>query len=501
MSDQRTTIIRGGRILDSTSRRADQADILISGDRILEIGKPGIGAPDGSRVIDADQRLLHPGFVNAHTHGHHGLDKATGEGWTLERGVAVLPWINADRGHEILKLTAKLAAAEMALKGCTACYDLNLGLPSPSADGAQAIAEGYADVGIRAVIAPMLANRTVFDAVPGLLAALPGDLQQQVAAKTLATAEESIGGLRHALDNWPFDRDQLRLAVAPTIPLHCSDDLLTACARLAREFDTSLHSHVAESKIQALSGIERYGRTITAHLESLGLLGPNFTAAHGVWLDGDDMKRLADHGSSVAHCPSSNMLFSNGLGDFRNLLDAKVNVGIGTDGMRSNDNENMYQEVRLASLVSKVQSPEPAQWLTTAEAYHAATAGGAQILGLEGIGSLEPGSKADIVFLDLEAINWIPLNDPIHQIVHVEDGTSVDAVMAGGQMIVENGALTSIDVGRLAEEVEAARTRMQSRHAADGESIERVLEAVDAHCAERVRQPYHVNRYAAGPDD
>jgi len=347
----------------------------------------------------------------------------------------------------------------------------------------------------------MLANRTVFDAVPGLLAALPGDLQQQVAAKTLATAEESIGRLRHALDNWPFDRDQLRLAVAPTIPLHCSDDLLTACARLAREFDTSLHSHVAESKIQALSGIERYGRTITAHLESLGLLGPNFTAAHGVWLDGDDMKRLADHGSSVAHCPSSNMLFSNGLGDFRNLLDAKVNVGIGTDGMRSNDNENMYQEVRLASLVSKVQSPEPAQWLTTAEAYHAATAGGAQILGLEGIGSLEPGSKADIVFLDLEAINWIPLNDPIHQIVHVEDGTSVDAVMAGGQMIVENGALTSIDVGRLAEEVEAARTRMQSRHAADGESIERVLEAVDAHCAERVRKPYHVNRYAAGPDD
>ena len=501
MIDQRTTVIRGGRVLDATSRRADPADILISGDRILEIGKPGIGAPEDSRVIDADKRLLHPGFVNAHTHGHHGLDKATGEGWTLERGVAVLPWVNADRGHEILKLTAKLAAAEMALKGCTACYDLNLGLPSPSADGTQAIAEGYADVGIRAVIAPMLANRTVFDAVPGLLAALPDDLQRQVSAMTLATVDESVGGLRHALDTWPFDRDQLRLAVAPTIPLHCSDDLLTACGQLAREFDTGLHSHVAESKIQALSGIERYGMTITAHLEQLGLLGPNFTAAHGVWLDGDDMKRLADHGSSVAHCPSSNMLFSNGLANFRGLLDANMNVGIGTDGMRSNDNENIYQEVRLASLVSKVQSPDPADWLTTAEAYHAATAGGAQVLDIDGIGSLEAGAKADIVFLDLEAINWIPLNDPVHQIVHVEDGTSVAAVMAGGRMIVENGALTRIDVSRLAEDVEAARTRMQGLHAMDGESINRVLNAVDAHCATLVRRPYPVNRYAASPDD
>ena len=501
MPDHHTTIIRGGRVLDAKARSADPADILIEGGTILEIGHPGMSAPDDARTIDAQQRLLHPGFVNAHTHGHHGLDKATGEGWTLERGVAVLPWINADRNHEILKLTAKLAAAEMALKGCTACYDLNLGLPSPSAEGTQAIAEGYAEVGIRAVVAPMLANRTIFDAVPGLLAALPDDLRQQAANITLATVEQGIGGLRHALDTWPFDRDQSRLAVAPTIPLHCSDELLTACGRLARDFDTGLHSHVAESKIQALSGVERYGATITAHLDLLGLLGPQFTAAHGVWLDRDDMARLADHGSSLAHCPSSNMLFSNGLADVRALLDAKVNVGIGTDGMRSNDNENMYEEVRLASLVSKVQTPEPAKWLTTEEAYLAATSGGAQILGIDGIGCIAPGFKADIVFIDLESINWIPFNDPVNQLVHVEDGTSVDAVMIGGRMIVDDGKLTSIDVARLAQEVDAARAQMQRRHAPDGETIERVLAAVDAHCTKLVRQPYHVDRYGAGPDD
>ena len=500
MTDLRTTVIRGGHVLDAGTRRADPADILIEGETIREIGPPGMGAPDDARVIDARQRLLHPGFVNAHTHGHHGLDKATSEGWTLERGVAILPWINADRGHEVLNLTAKLAAAEMALKGCTACYDLNLGLPSPSAEGTQAIAEGYGEVGTRAVIAPMLADRMIFDAVPGLIDALPEDLRRQVAATTLATAAQGIAGLRHALDHWPFDRDKLRLAVAPTIPLHCSDELLTDCARLARDFDTGLHSHVAESKIQALSGIDRYGQTITAHLDSLGLLGPNFTAAHGVWLDRDDMARFADHGASLAHCPSSNMLFSNGLADVRALLDAKVNVGIGTDGMRSNDNENMYEEVRLASLVSKVHTPESARWLTTEEAYHAATAGGARILDMDGIGAIAPDFKADIVFLDLNTINWIPRNDPVNQVIHVEDGTSVDAVMADGRMIVENGRLTSIDVARLAQDVDAARAQLRRLHAPDGRLIERVLAAVDAHCTELVRRPYHVARYGAGPD-
>lgn len=501
MVDLRKTLIQGGRILEPERHRSDAADILIFEDRIMEVSKPGMIVPDGADVIDAHNHLLHPGLINAHTHGHHSLDKATKEGWTLEQGIAILPWINAGRSHEILKLTATLAAAEMALKGCTACYDLNLGLPSPSADGTQAIAEGYAEVGIRAVIAPMLANRTLLDVIPGLLEALPSELHSQVANIEMATYEQTTEGLRHALSHWPFDPDQFRLAVAPTMPLHCSSELLKACGQLAKDFDTGLHSHVAESKIQALLGLDRYGKSVTAHLETLDLLGPNFVAAQGIWLDRDDMKRLADHGASVAHCPSSNMLLSNGLADVRALLDAQVNVGIGTDGMRSNDNENMYQEVRMASLVSKVQTPEPDQWITTGEAYHAATAGGSKLLGLDDIGTIKAGAKADIVFLDLHNINWIPRNEPIHQLVHVEEGTSVDAVMIGGKMIVENGNLTSIDMEKLARDIATARTAVAVSQAPDTGVIDRVLESIDHHCSQLARQPFHIDRYAAGSGD
>ena len=110
------------------------------------------------------------------------------------------------------------------------------------------------------------------------------------------------------------------LAVAPTIPHHCSDDFLIACRDLAREYDVGVHSHVAESKVQVVAGYQRYGTTLAAHMDELGLVNERFTVAHGVWLDDDDMKRLGDRGASVAHNPGSNMRLGNGLADVRGML-------------------------------------------------------------------------------------------------------------------------------------------------------------------------------------
>src|SRR5439155_12472962 len=118
------------------------------------------------------------------------------------------------------------------------------------------------------------------------------------------------------------------------------------------------HSHVAGSKVQAVTGVRLYGQTQTAHLDALGVLGPNFTVAHGVWLDDDDMARLGDHGASVAHNPGSNMRLGSGLADARAMLDRRVNLGIGTDGAVCADNQNMYEAMRLGSFVSKGQAAE-----------------------------------------------------------------------------------------------------------------------------------------------
>jgi guanine deaminase len=320
-----------------------------------------------------------------------------------------------------------------------------------------------------------------------------------VEALRLAPYRQSLAAMRRALGRWAIDRDRVRLAVAPTIPLHCSDAFMQGCAALAREHGAGLHTHVAESKVQVVAGLERYGKTLAAHLDDLGLLGPDFTAAHGVWLDDDDMKRLGDRGASVAHNPGSNMRLGNGLADVRGMLERRINVGIGTDAATCSDNLNMYESMRLASMTSKAQGPDYQRWLTTAEVLDAATEGSARALGFDGIGRIAKGYKADIVFLDLESINWIPLNDPTNALVHAEDGTSVDSVMIGGRMVVEHRRITTVDMAALARDAESARRRLARLNRGNKQLFARLEKIVGAFCPALARRPLPIQRYGAAP--
>ncbi len=492
------TILRGGRVLDIAAGTADPADILIEDDTIREIGPPGYAVPDGAVEIGAARRLLHPGLVNAHTHGHGNLAKGMGDRWTLELLLSAAPWITGNRNAEDKYLSTQLGAVEMVLKGCTACYDLSFEWPLPSVEGLSLVGQAYADVGMRAVIAPMVADRSFYEAIPGLHDALPEPLKERVAALRLAPREETIAAIRAALRGWTFDRDRVRPAVAPTIPHHCSDAFILDCAGLAREFGVGLHSHVAESKVQAVTGVRLYGRTQTAHLDRLGVLGPHFTVAHGVWLDNEDMARLGDHGASVAHNPGSNMRLGSGLADTRAMLERRVNLGIGTDGANCADNQNMYEAMRLASFVSKVQGPEWQRWLTTREAALAATEGSARAMGFgERIGRLAPGWKADIVMLDLDHPNWLPFNDPVNQLVHTEDGTAVASVMIGGRLVVDNRRVLTVDLEKLRDRVAASRDRLAAANADNKRLYEALEPVVGSYCPGLARTPYHAHRYGA----
>jgi 5-methylthioadenosine/S-adenosylhomocysteine deaminase len=498
MSETRATIIRGGR-LAGAGPRADLADILIQGDNIVEIGPPGLAAPADAVAIDASNRLMHSGLINAHTHGHGNLAKGMGDRWTLELLLAAGPWITGGRTLEDMYLTTYVGAIEMLLKGCTACYDLTVEFPLPSPEGLDACGRAYADAGMRAVLAPMVAEFSFYEAIPGLLDVMPPALQKQVERLRLAPGEATLTAMRQSMQAWAFDRALVRPAVAPTIPHHCSDDFMRQCAALAREFDVGLHTHVQESKAQVMVGLKRYGKTPTAHLQDLGLLGPDFTVGHGVWLDPDDMQRLGDHGASVAHNPGSNMRLGNGLADVRGMLARKVNVGIGTDGANCSDNLNMYESMRLASMVSKCQGPDTDQWLTTGEVFSAATEGSARALGFsDRLGRIAPGYKADIVFLDLHNVNWMPFNNVANQLVHTEDGSAVHSVMVGGRMVVENRQIVGVDMAALARRVEDARARLESVSVPNKQLFEQVEQIVNTFCPGLAKMPYHIDRFGGG---
>lgn len=488
------TLLRNALLADPGKRRADPTDILIQDGLVAAIGSR-LDAPAEARIIDASRYIVHPGLVNAHTHGHGGLSRGQGDRWTLELLLAAAPWIGGNRSVQDKKLTTQIIAAEMVLKGCTAAYDLYSEVPLPTRDGLDAVAEAYAEVGMRAVIAPMVADRTVYEAIPGLYDALPDALRARVDRLRLPAWERSLDAMREIISNWRWNANDIRAAVAPTIPHHCSDGFLCGCRDLARDFNLGLHSHVGESKVQALTGIRRYGRTLLAHLDSLGLVGPGFTAAHAVWLDDNDLKIMRDRGASLAHNPGSNMRLGNGMFRFREALDLGINIGLGTDGASCSDNQNMYEAMRYASMLSKVQGPDPTRWARVEEIYHAATQGSARALGFTDIGEIAPGKKADIVFLDREAINWIPHNWTINQLVHVEDSLSVRHVMIGGRFVVRDGQLLTLDLARLAREAEAARERLEALNAENKQLFELLEPVVASFCPALAAQAYPLRRY------
>ena len=489
-------LIQGGRILTADRLDGAHADLLIDGDTIVALMPPGEGVTADAKRIDATGRLLIPGLVNAHTHATVALGKGMADRWSLELLLNAYAWTAGGRTAETKYLSAKIGALEMLSKGCTACYDLVAEIPAPSIEGIKAVAQAYADVGMRAAIAPMMADTTFYRAIPGLIEAMPPGLREKAEALKATPYDVSLATCRTLVENWSFARDQLRPALGPTIPHHCSDAFIVGCRDLAKAHGIGVQMHVAESKVQAVVGPRKYGTTLVGHLHKLGLIGPNFTAAHAVWIDDDDMGRLADAGACVAHNPGSNMKLGSGLGAARRMRDRGITLGIGTDGCLSSDNQNVFEAMRIAALISRVQGPDPRQWLSASEAFEAATKGGARALGMgTSIGQLASGFKADVVFLDLTSINYVPLNEPLLHVVFVEDGTGVDRVMVGGRMLVEGGRVLGVDMVKLAAEANTAAEHLVKVNAAAKDFVQQFEPVVLDYCVGLAREPYDVQRW------
>ena len=488
-------LIRGGRVLRPDLKTCDAADVLIENGIIRTIEPPGRITREDAEAIDATDRLLVPGLINGHTHSHGGLGKgAVGDRVPLEILLTSAAAVSGNRTLDDKRLSATLSAVESVRKGCTAAYDLAVEFPAPTRDGMDAVAEAYAEVGMRAIVAPMMADRTLYDALPGLMQSLPGDLQQRVRQIKLAPYEASVATARDILRGWRHDRAKIRPALGPTIPLHCSDEFLAACGRLSEEFDVGLQTHLAESKTQAVLGYEKYGKSLTAHLKTLGLLNPRFSAAHGIWLDGDDIARLAAAGASVSHNPMSNLRLGSGVAPARAFLTAGLRLGIGTDGTNSADGQNMFEALRLAAYLSRIGDADHEQWLSVEEVFRAATEGSAGLLGFDRVGRLEAGYAADIVFLDIGHINYVPLRNPLLQMVFTENGGAIDSVMIAGRFVLQNGRMLTIDEARLRRQAEAAVARLDAANADARRTAEAARDLVGHFCLAHARAPFHVHR-------
>jgi 5-methylthioadenosine/S-adenosylhomocysteine deaminase len=474
-------LLHGGRVLLSDPFRFEPLDVVIEGERIRELVPPGSVRGDVERISAVD-RLVVPGLVNGHHHAQTSLTKGLFDRYSLELYLNALPWALGGHGHEDTYLSAVISAAELVRKGCTATYDMFGELPLPTVDGVDALARGYADVGMRAVIAPLMADRSFYQAIPGLVDALPADLRAVATRTQRAPAAALLEACETILRDWRHDRGKLRPALGPTIPHHCSDGFLSGCRDLAAAHGAGIQMHVAESKVQAAVGPRIYGKSLVAHLDEVGLLGPGFCAAHAVWLDDEDRRRLSDRGATVSHNPASNLKLGAGVAELRRLLDAGVTVALGTDGATSADTLNLFEVMRFASYLSRVREHPPEQWVTAREVLRAATESGARALGFPDIGRLAPGFKADLVLLDCSAWQFVPENDLVSQVVFGEDGTGVESVMIGGRLVLDRGRFTTIDPARVRARVQAAVERLRAASAETRRLCELLAPHVGHYC-------------------
>ncbi|HJR02502.1 MAG TPA: amidohydrolase [Methylomirabilota bacterium] len=492
-------LIRGGQVLTGTPAGLRRADVLVEGDRIAALG-PDLAVPAGARVIEAVDRIVLPGMGNAHTHAASHLARGRVGTFTLEDLLTYSPANSGFRTSDDEYLSAAIGAIEMLKTGCTGAYDLYMALPAITDETFAAVVQAYTDVGVRVVLAPAVADVVFYQTVPGLADLLPPDLRRAVQDIQPAPTKGLLDLTERVIRRWHGSADgRVRVAVAPTIPNQATDELLDGCAALAREYGVGIHTHLAESKVQVVESRRRWGKSIVARLADHRVLGPGFVGAHSVWLDDDDLRMLADAGAAVAHNPGSNLRLGVGIAPVREMLERGLAVGLGTDGSTCADNQNLFEALRIASVISTLRFPhETARWLDADTVWSLATSGTARVMGQPGdLGALAAGRKADLVLLRTDSIFLRPLSDPVKALVYAETGASVDTVLVDGRVVLEGGRVTRVDETRIYARAQEAADRHRERAADAWALAGRLAPYVAAACRGAVTMPLPINRFAA----
>ena len=412
---------------DKTIRK----DIYIEDGRITGIGR----MPEGFKadeVIDGSQKVLMPGMVNAHTHAYMSVfrnyaDDLPFAEWLFEKIDPLESKMTAEQAY----WGNMLAFAEMIRTGTTCFVDMQM-FPRMAV-------KACADSGMRAMITRGLVGSDRHD--EGGIRRLNEAFDEMEYAKSLSEAHVTF-------------------ALGPHAIYTCGEDLLRYIAEIAKEKNMGINIHLSETQYEFDTCMKEHGMTPAAYIQSLGLLDVPAILAHCVYLTEEDFRILNTPGVSVVTNPASNMKLGNGFAPARKMLDAGINVCLGTDGCGSNNSLNMFSEMNAAGLVYKGATRQ-AQCIDAADVLKMATRNGAKAIGREGeLGIIKEGALADLILIDLYHPQFIPANNIISGLVYSSTGTEVDTVIIDGKVLMENRKLTTINEAKVYDEIRKITARL-----------------------------------------
>ncbi|MBD1852392.1 amidohydrolase family protein [Leptolyngbya sp. FACHB-711] len=418
-------------------------DVRIEADRIAAIA-PHL-EPVGT-VIDGQNKLLLPGFFNAHTHSSEFWQRGMIPPYPLELWLAELYDFTLFSPEQIY-LSALATAAETLLSGGTCVVDHLVLIPGQEEETIAAAARAYEEIGIRAFIGPLIQDASLTESIPsgGKL------LEHQPYART---TQETLSLMERAIDRFHRPEAGIHLMLAPTGMQLCSDALFEGCVTLSDRYQLCCHTHLLETRAQQLLAQEKYGYSAVQHLKHLGFLTPHTSLAHCVWLDDADIEILSETRSTVVHNPLSNLRLGSGVAPILKYRQAGVNVTFGCDGSASNDGQDLLEAIKIGTLLHNVTDTDYRHWISPREAIEMASLGGATGLNLaEQTGSLTVGKKADLVLYDLTNLSLLPRTDPIGLLVMGRPASAVAQVWVNGQTVVAKGKVQTIDVDLLRQEI------------------------------------------------
>jgi cytosine/adenosine deaminase-related metal-dependent hydrolase len=446
------TILDGAAVVTMDGARTEHATghVVIENGRIATVGPERAPVELAGPRIDVTGCLVTPGLVNTHHHLYQWVTRGLAVDEGLFGWLTTLYPVWGGIDEDIVASAAAAGLARLARTGCTTSADHHYIFPADGGDFLGAEISAARRVGLRFM--PTRGSMDLGQSHGGLP---PDHVVEDVDAILTASAA--------AIDSHhdPGPDSMLRIGLAPCSPFSVTEDLLREAAPLARDKGVRLHTHLAETLDEEEFCLARFGRTPVDYLETLGWLGDDVWLAHGIHFDDPAIKKLAEAGTGVAHCPSSNARLGAGIARIADLLAAGVPVGLGVDGAASNEASSLIEEARHALLFARARGGPQA--LAVRDALELATIGGARLLGWDDqIGSLEPGKQADIAVWRLDGLPHADIADPVGALV-LGGAPPLELLMVGGQTVVQQDSVVTVDEHELTQSAVRAHRHLLAR--------------------------------------